>query len=291
MNIEYLGLIVLSAFFHAFYNFLMKKTDGNLGFLLTIFIVATGFAIPIALVTEPWAAFSRPHLPLVYGAAFFYILYQIWVSKAYERGNISALYPLTVLSPLFIPLWAFVFLSETITLLTGLGIMLTVLGAFFVKLNAFTIEELKKLFAFHEDYLGARYALAASFIYSFGAILDKSGVASFPTAVYIALILAFMTINMAIYWAFFERKAVWPFVATYWKAGLLGGIALYLSFFIFRIALREVFVSLAVPVRQVSIVFAFGLGIVFLRETFKASIAAGALIIILGIVLLNMGMP
>ena len=288
MNIEYLGLIILSAFFHAFYNFLMKKTDGDLGFLLTIFIVATGVALTIILATGQWADFSRPHIPLVFGAAFFYILYQIWVSKAYERGNISALYPLTVLSPLFIPLWAFVFLSEKISLLTGLGILLTVLGAFFVKLNSFSIEELKKLFAFHEDYLGARYALAASFIYSFGAILDKASVAAFPIAVYITLILAFMTINLAIYWAFFEKRAVWPEVIAYWKQGLLGGIALYLSFFLFRIALREVFVSLAVPVRQVSIVFAFGLGIIFLRETFKASIAVGALIIILGIVLLNM---
>jgi uncharacterized membrane protein len=69
----------------------------------------------------------------------------------------------------------------------------------------------------------------------------------------------------------------------------LGGITLYFSFLFFRVALKEVFVSLAVPVRQVAIIFAILLGVLFLKEKIEARNLLGSLIIILGIVLINAG--
>jgi len=183
---EFIGFIVLSAFLHAFYNFLMRKANGDEGFLLTMFLVATGVAAFMAVLTGGLAAIPWRQLPYVYGASFFYIQYQILVSKAYESGNISTLYPLTVLSPIFIPIWAFFFLSD-------------------------------------------------------------------------------------------------------WKAGILGGLTVYFSFLLFRVALKEVFVSLAVPVRQVAIVFAILLGVLFLKEKIEPRNVFGSVIIVLGIVLINAG--
>jgi uncharacterized membrane protein len=211
------------------------------------------------------------------------------VSRAYETGNISSLYPLTVLSPIFIPIWAFLLLSESISLLTAIGILLSVVGAVCINLRSASLQEFKKLFQFHRDYRGVRFALGASFVYSFGAIFDKARIAFFPLATYLSVILFFMTVNMAFYCRFSERDRLTALVRDHWKPGLLGGIALYLSFLFFRVALKEVFVSLAVPVRQVAIVFAILLGILFLKEEIKASNFAGSLMIILGIILVNAG--
>ena len=54
----------------------------------------------------------------------------------------------------------------------------------------------------------------------------------------------------------------------------------------FRVALKEVFVSIATPIRQVSILFAMGFGVVFLKERISRSTLFGALLIISGVVFL-----
>ena len=289
MSLRYIWFIVISALLHAFYNFLMRKASGDEGFLLTMFVVATGVAAAIAVLTGGLAAIPWRHLPYVYGASFFYIQYQILVSKAYESGNISTLYPLTVLSPIFIPIWAFFFLSETISFVTGAGIVLTVVGATLAKIQAVTLQEFKKIIRFHKEYAGARFALGASFVYSFGAIFDKSRIASFSLTSYLFFIIGFMTVNMIVYWHFWKKQTIVPVVVNYWKAGILGGLTVYFSFLLFRVALKEVFVSLAVPVRQVAIVFAILLGVILLKEKIEPRNVFGSLIIILGIVLINAG--
>jgi drug/metabolite transporter (DMT)-like permease len=286
---HFIGFIVISAFFHAFYNFMMKKTGGDKGFLLTMFVMAAVIATCLSALMGGFSHFSWGRIHYIFGASFFYILYQISVSKAYETGNISALYPLTVLSPIFIPIWAFLFLSESISLLTGIGIMVTVIGAISINLRSASLEEFKKIFQFHKDYRGARFALGASFIYSFGAIFDKSGIASFSLMSYLSIILCFMSIFLVFYWYFFEKQPIISALMMNWKPGVIGGITLYLSFLFFRVALKEIYVSIAIPIRQVAIVFAIALGILFLKEECKMSNILGSLVVILGIILVNMG--
>lgn len=289
MGLHYIWFIVISAFLHAFYNFLMRKANGDEGFLLAMLAVSTGIAGAIAILTGGLTAIPWRHLPYVYGASFFYVQYQILVSKAYETGNISTLYPLTVLSPIFIPIWAYFFLSENISLISGTGIGLTVLGAALVKMHAITMRELKKIVQFHREYAGARFALGASFVYSFGAVFDKSRVASFSLPTYLFFVLFFMTVTMIVYWHFWKKRTILPAVLTYGKVGILGGLIFYFSNFFFRVALRAVYVSLAVPVRQVAIIFAILLGVLFLKEKIGRRTVIGSLIIIVGIILINVG--
>jgi drug/metabolite transporter (DMT)-like permease len=289
LALQFIWFIVLSAFLHAFYNFLMRRAGGDEGFLLTMFLAASGLAAGIAVLMDGLTAIPWRQLPYVYGASFFYIQYQILVSKAYESGNISTLYPLTVLSPIFIPIWAFFFLSETISFVTGASIVLTVVGATLTKIQAVTLQEFKKIIRFHKEYAGARLALGASFVYSFGAIFDKSRIASFPLTTYLFIIIGFMTFNMIVYWHFWKKQTIVPVVLSYWKAGILGGLIVYFSFLLFRVALKEVFVSLAVPVRQVAIIFAILLGVLFLKEKIEPRNVIGSVIVILGIVLINAG--
>jgi uncharacterized membrane protein len=194
-----------------------------------------------------------------------------------------------VLSPIFIPIWAFFLLAEKISFMTGAGIVVTVLGAFTVQLNALTWTEIKKIFRLNKEYRGARFALAASLMYSFGAIFDKSRIATFNIETYIGFILLFMAINLIIYTVIFQKKPVFSYIPKYWYLIALGGITVFLSFFTFRVALREVMVSLAVPVRQVAIVFAILLGIIMLREKPDINKLIGSLIIIGGIILVNLG--
>jgi uncharacterized membrane protein len=289
MRIEFLLYIVISAFLHAFYNFLMRKSNGSRIFLVSMFTIAGLTAASIAIITGNYRNIPWHNVPYIYGASFFYILYQIFVSKSYEYGKISTHYPLTVLSPIFIPIWAYFLLAEKISFITGSGIIITIFGAVMVKLDAFKWSEVKKMFRLSKEYIGGRFALAASLMYSFGAIFDKSKIATFDIVTYIGFILMFMAINLIIYTIIFQKQSVRAYLPKHWQFILLGGITVFLSFFTFRVALKEVMVSVAVPVRLISIVFAILLGIIVLKEKPDFQKIIGSLIIIGGIILVNLG--
>jgi drug/metabolite transporter (DMT)-like permease len=290
MKTGYLLFIVISAFLHAFYNFLMKKNSGDHFFLNGIFVVATLISLPVTLISKGYENIPWHNVVYIYGAAFFYTLYQIFANKSYQRGSISTNYPLTVLSPLFVPIWAFPLLSEKISLLTGLGIFVTVLGAIVVQMKSISLSEFKKIFILSKDHTGAHFALAASLAYSFGAIFDKARINVFPLTAYLSIIIGFMTINMIIHMLVSQRASFAHYMNNNWKVLTIGGIALYLSFLFFRLALQNIEVSVAVPIRQVSIIFAILFGVFFLKEHFGTGKLAATLIIIMGILLINMGL-
>ena len=284
MQFHHLLMIVGSAFMHALYNALMKKQGKDPYVLPGLFLIATliawaNVAREGGLADIPWN-----DLPMVYLAALFYVMYQMFCNKAYQLGDISSLYPLTVLGPVLIPIWAGLFLSEYLSWPAISGIGLTFLGAACIKLKTLSWSELKKVFGLHGDYAGARWALLASLVYSVGAIFDKASVGLFDGTSYLAFILLFMTLNMLFALLFMKQRGAVSLTA--WMPVLLGGVALYLSFMFFRVALKEVFVSIATPIRQVSILFAMGFGVVFLKERISRSTLFGALLIISGVVFL-----
>lgn len=286
MQLHHLLMIVGSAFMHALYSALLKRSGKDPFLLPGFFLIATLIAWADVWREGGLGVVAWGDLTLVYLAALFYVMYQMFCNTAYQMGDISTLYPLTVLGPVLIPIWAGLFLSEHIGWQAISGISLTFVGAACIKLRTFSCTELKKAFGWHGDYAGARWALAASLVYSVGAIFDKASVSLFHGTPYLAFILLFMTLNMLVTLLF--RKRPTPADLSNWLPMMLGGLALYLSFMLFRVALKEVYVSIATPIRQVSILFAMAFGVVFLKEKISGSTLAGSLLIFFGVCLLAM---
>jgi len=129
LQLIYFLFIVLSSLLHAFYNFLMRKKGGSQLYLNAVFTTATLISFIAVLAVRGYKDLPWHNVPYIYAASVFYVLYQVFVNKAYrEGGNISTTYPLSVLSPLFIPVWAMLLLGEKISLLTAAGILLLLLG-------------------------------------------------------------------------------------------------------------------------------------------------------------------
>ncbi len=293
METKYLYSIILSAFLHALYNYMMRRSEGSRNFVIGMFAASSVIAIGCSLAVNAYSETSFDHVPMIYGASFFYMLYQMSVSKAYETGEISKIYPLTVLSPILIPFWALITLGERTPPLASLGILIAIAGAIAIKLKKISIFEIKRVFQFAADYKPARYALASSGFYSVAATLDKAAIGSYLVVPYLSLLLSFMTINM-IFFRLFEKRSLGtnllPETVSYDnRVMFLTGAVVFLSFLTFRISLKEVYVSIAVPVRLVSIIFAMGFGIFFLKEKVRTQQIAGALLIITGITLIQAG--
>ena len=289
MKIEFLLFLILSAFLHAFFNLLMRRAGGSRLFLFGMIASAAVFSILLTFFTGEFHEIPWQYAPYVFGAGLFYVLYQVMVSKAYESGEISRYYPLTVLSPVFIPIWAYLFLSERISLAAGAGIAITLIGAMIVKLDRLSLAEFRKMFRFSKEYRSARFALAASFFFSIAAVMDKSKLSHFDLNPYHAILLTSMTLNLLIYFVLLEKQPLSQLAREKWFPMLTGGVTILLSFIFFRVALKEVDVSLAVPVRLSSVIFAIMLGVFFLKERFRLSNLTGSLVIIAGVVLVSLG--
>ena len=61
---------------------------------------------------------------LIWINGFIHVVYTIVLGKAHERGNLSLVYPLARSAPLFVTLWAVLFLKERLTIGSVMGILL-----------------------------------------------------------------------------------------------------------------------------------------------------------------------
>lgn len=287
MELIYLGSILLSALAHSFYNFLVHKSGGNRLFLLLMFVVAAITASVVYFVYYEPIVLNYKVAAIIYAASLFYILYQVFVSKSYELGEISRLYPLSVLSPILVPVWAVLFLHETLTVGIIIGIALSTAGAMVMKQKSLRNMVFSDLFTKRNLYAGAGYALTASLMYSVGSVLDKSSVGLFNLIPYLWVLLSSMTINLLLYTLIFEPKVFSHISSINWKRLAVAGVAAYISFFTFRAALQHVPVSVAVPIRTSSIVFALILGIMLLGEKITTIKVVGITTIIIGIIIIN----
>ncbi len=285
MEIKYVILIIASAFMHAFYNFLMLKAKGNRTFLTQMFIIAFIVSVIFALVTQEFHSIDLSTIAIIIGAAFFYVLYQVLVAKAYQHGTVSTNYPLTVMSPIFVPIWATIFLSETPSTQAIIGIIITVIGAIVIKIKYQKLLSISKLFTKSEAAKGAIFALSASLAYSIGSIMDKARIASISLPFYLFILLTAMTLGVVTYTLVFEREPLFHQFKTQKKLVIIGGFAMFASFFFFRDALVNLPVSLAVSVRLFSIIFGLLFGYFFLKENLTRQNWVGAGLIILGITL------
>lgn len=284
MEIKYVLLILASAFMHAFYNLLMLRAKGNRTFLTQMFLVALVCATLLFLASSDTISLSFTDFSIIAGAGVFYVAYQILVAKAYQHGDVSTNYPLTVMSPVFVPFWAALFLHERPTLVTILGIILTVLGAIVIKSNGFRWSLIKSNFSKQEVKTGAIFALLASLVYSIGSILDKARIASLPLGAYLFILLFVMTIGMVTYTLLFEPKPLFSRFRLHWKLVLIGGVSMFASFFFFRDALVVLPVSVAVPFRLTSILFGLLFGRFVLKEQLTIYNWFGAILIVAGII-------
>ena len=290
MQIHYILLILLSAFCHSFYNFLMHKSGGSRLFLLLMFFIACSIATVLYVASSKSLSISFPIFCIIYSASLFYVLYQIFVSKAYERGEMSRLYPLTVLSPILVTVWASIFLHEHLNFGIVSGVVISTLGAVVMKQTTMKLADFKQLFSKQNAYKGAGFALLASLFYSVGSVLDKSKIGGIDLVPYLWILLTCMAGNMLILSLIFDGKIFKQYKTINWLQLAIAGVAAYVSFYSFRAALQQIDVSIAVPIRTSSIIFALLFGIIFLKESISANKIIGVITIIAGIFIINISL-
>lgn len=282
--------ILLSAAMHAAWNLILKTARHKLAFNVCMHACAIAvFSLYWILRQGSIPAPPGPVLLLALVAGFFFAIYHAGLTAAYERVDVSLAYPLTTTGPLYIPLWAWLFLDERLSLPGMGGIAVVFAGGYILQMREISPAGL--LFPLRNIRLpGVLFALAAGLFYSVGAIVDKKGVSVGDVFVYTYwLDFALFLFLAADAFLTNPRERFLEEIRNHWGRALGGGAILFLSFTTYRVGLQMAKVSYASSVRQVSAVAGVVGGILLFRERFGRTRLIGAVLIALGVACIKLG--
>lgn len=279
-----LAIVLAAAFLHAGWNFLLKKSRRKIVFIWWFLLVALVLYFPMVLYFWPRAFISPLGWKCLAGTGILHVLYFWFMAGAYERGDLSLVYPLSRGSgPLLVPFLAVVVIHEKLSLLGILGIALIVLGIYAIHLPSFSAQSF--LVPFRALRGGASlWALCTGGTIAAYSLVDKVGVSVIYPPLYNYLMLACVWLILSPYVLARERKWLNKEWVTNKKTILAVGFLVLFTYSMVLFAMRMSKVSYVVAVREVSIVFSAYYGIIWLGEQHGRQKIVGAILIALGVV-------
>jgi len=287
-----LGLVLLSAFIHAFWNYLAKTSRDALPFFWWALLVSGLGYLPVFLFTWGAAPFPPAAWFCLLGASAFQAAYFISLARAYATGDLSLVYPVARSFPLVVPLWAFLFLGERLSGMGLAGIVVIVAGCFLLSARrdqagppgaagkVRLLEEVKRP--------AYRWALVTALVSSGYTVVDKVAVALVNPIPYLYLCFWAVWLMMSFYLLATRRTALLaPAWRREWRRIVPCGLLFTLTYCLVLFAARISPISYVAALRQISIVFAVLLGALTMREGLPGLRLAAALIICLGAALIS----
>lgn len=184
-----LSIVLASAFLHAGWNYLLKKSERKIVFIWWFLLVSAILYLPVFLFYCPEISIPPAGWLCIVATGIIHGVYFWCMGGAYQRGDLSLVYPLARGSgPLFIPILAVILLKEEISPLGMMGIALIIGGIYCVHLRSFSGS------AFLEPFRALRggaslWALFTGLAIAFYSLVDKVGVGLVYPPVYIYLML------------------------------------------------------------------------------------------------------
>jgi drug/metabolite transporter (DMT)-like permease len=289
MTLISLLLLLMAALLHALSNALIKQSRDKLAFTWWMLTASAVIGFPLLFfVGDPpligWL--------IILASGLTEAVYFVTLTRAYALGDLSQVYPIARGSaPLFVLLWALLFLGEHPSPLGVGGVLLVVCGLYLVNLPTLT-DWKRPLLSFRAS--AARWALLTGILISIYSAIDKVGVRYVDPLPYLYLFLVVAWIALAVQWLNPDRRlALRTELRPDLKRRALYAVAVAVlgssAYGLVLAALRVSPVSYVSPVRELSVVIGAWLGVRFMSEpggrlriVAAAFVAAGIIVIALG---------
>jgi drug/metabolite transporter (DMT)-like permease len=289
MTLSSLMLLVLAAVLHALSNALIKLSRDKLAFTWWMLTASAILGFPLI--------FSVGHPPpigwlIVIVSGLIEAVYFITLTRAYALGDLSQVYPLARGSaPLFVLLWAFLFLGERPTPIGVGGIFLVVMGLYLVNLPALSAWK-RPLLGFKSP--ATRWALLTGLLISTYSAIDKVGVRYIDPLPYLYVFLVVAWLALSAQWLAADRRSALRLeLQIDFKRNVSRAVAVALlgssAYALVLAALRLSPVSYVSPVRELSVVIGAWIGVRFMGEQGGRLRIFAALLVALGISVIALG--
>lgn len=275
-------LVIISTFTHAYWNYLVKRSENKHIFTaLSKLSEIVIFAIP-AFYFLSFINFEQGFVFFVVIASFFTFLNYFFLASAYKHGDLSILYPVSRSSILFLPILAFIFIGEKIDGVGVAAIVLILVGTLVMHLDSFDARGIASLKTNLKN-RGSFYAIMAALSAAGYTLWNKISVSS----IHPFLFFYFYTLCIAIlYGVFMVLKFPHEMVRQEWhnNKNRIVQVGFFNSFtsILILLALTMSKATYVGGMRQLSIVVGAFLGYRLLQEKMTAPKIFGILVSILG---------
>lgn len=286
--------VLLSAFFHALWNYYGKASRSPQLFFLWIGVFTMGVAVLAFALQLPIA--PRSVWGYIAASGVIHFFYWVCLSRAYMSGEISYVYPIARSAPGFIPFFAFLFLDERLSV-QGL------IGIFFIVFSIYLLQQRAGGLTFKEL---LRYLRRPASVWAFAtlgtvvaySLIDKAGMAKFyahSTQQHpwqpVTYFLTESVITMILYGGYILLSSSLQEVADIgrreWKKIIVTGLLCMLSYMLILYVYMTESVSYVVALRQSSVIFAVLLGGYLLKESQTKLRFAAAVVMVIGVLLIS----
>jgi drug/metabolite transporter (DMT)-like permease len=277
MSVGVLAAVLFAAVLHASWNAIIKFGDDKFQGMVLL-SVAHGVIGLMMIVAFPMPA--RGAIPWLVASVAFHLWYKFFLSSAYERGDLSRVYPIARgAAPMIVLIISALFLSDVISGKEVAGIVAVGVGILILARGVFTSGETVALLPF---------ALASAVGTAGYSITDGMGArASGDASGYVGW-LFFLDAFLFTIWGIQRRGlAVFPKDTKVWALGFVAGLASVLAYWIAVWAMTIAPIALVAALRETSVMFAVFIGIFFFGEKADTSKLAASAIIIAGVIFMR----
>jgi len=265
------ALAITSAFVHALWNMLLARARDSEAATAVALIAGTVAFAPVAALT--WNIESEA-LPYLAASATLEVAYFALLAAAYERGELSLVYPIARGSaPMLVAVFNVVIVGAALHALTAVGVVVVGVGILLVRGGAGEADPRNVALALT---IGATIAAYTLF--------DKAGLRHAQPFTYLELVVLPSAIAYPLWIA--ARKGRSAIRAEAGTHTVVAGLAMFGAFGLALAALRlapQAFVPGVQALRETSVVIAVAAGAVFLHERVGRRRALGALIVLAGV--------
>jgi drug/metabolite transporter (DMT)-like permease len=271
--------VLFAALLHASWNAVIKFGDDKVQGMFVMstaqglmgVVMALGFAWPRG---EVWLWLAASTL--------LHSSYKLFLTFAYERGDLSRVYPIARgTAPMLVALVGVFVLSDEVAATEYAGIALVGLGIFLMARGVFSSGESRRLlpFAFASALATAGYSL-----------VDGMGARVAPNVTAFVAWMFILDGLMFGAWAILHRgRSIMPGNRRSWLFGSYAGAASFGAYWIAVQAMAVAPIALVSALRETSVLFAVLIGVVFLGERADRGKMIAAALVVAGIVLTRIG--
>ena len=283
-------LVLVSAFTHSYWNFLLKRVKGG-----QVFIGLSKVA-EIVLFFIPFIYFLRREEIAILNYWVFYVVgallvifNYIFLGQAYKSGDLSLVYPISRAGALlFLPWLAYIFIGERINIAGVSAILLIIVGLFVIQLQTFNFSEFKFVISKFRT-SATMLALLAAFTAACYTLWDKHSINYLPPFIYFYAYTAITGICYATF--IFIKYPLTDIKAelnshkfSIFQVGFLNTITYLLVLY----SLQTGKASYVIALRQLSIAFGVFLGWKLLHEPFPFTKRIGLGFLLAGCLLISL---
>lgn len=265
MSTTILIILIIAAICHAVWNALSKRVEERDAFFTLILGASVILYFPLALYLWQTSAFPAGAIKWLLLSTISEVLYFIALGKAYQRNPLTFAYPiLRGTAPIVTTLISTLFLGAAIVWTGYLGILLIVAGVVFMNQRSFSLGELSQLV---KDWNNMKWVFLAGSFSAFSSVMDGMGASMMSGLLFKYMVFIGMFAGKWIIDRRAQTKVSYlSLVKRYPWHTLAGGLFVFVSNALAVYAMQTTPVTYVASVREISIVFATIIGVVWLKE-------------------------